>query len=121
MARAVGIGGLFFRSDNPEKLGDWYRTYLGVDLSAGAWAQQAGPTVFAPFARESDYFPSDRQWMVNFRVNDLTTLIAALTEAGIEVETRLDWDSEIGRFGQRGDPEGNPVELWEPAAPAKGE
>ena len=118
MAQATGIGGVFLRADDPQALGEWYQTHLGIDMSAGAWIQGAGPTVFAPFARDSDYFPPAQQVMLNFRVDDLTALIAALETAGIAVETRAEWDSEIGRFARIHDPEGNAVELWEPAGPA---
>ncbi len=118
MAQATGIGGVFFRAKDPQALGAWYGTHLGIDMSAGAWMQAPGPTVFAPFPQDSDYFPADRQVMLNFRVDDLTTLIADLRSAGISVETRSEWDSEIGRFARIHDPEGNPVELWEPAGPA---
>lgn len=120
MAQATGIGGVFLRSDDPEALAAWYATHLGIDMSAGAWMQAAGPTVFAPFARSSDYFEADRQVMLNFRVDDLDALLVALAEAGIAAETRAEWDSEIGRFARIHDPEGNPIELWEPAGPAAG-
>jgi len=118
MARAVGIGGVFLRADDPTALAAWYDTHLGIDMSMGAWMQAAGPTVFAPFARDSDYFEADRQVMLNLRVDDLDGLLAALAEAGVKAETRAEWNSEIGRFARIHDPEGNPVELWEPAGPA---
>lgn len=118
MTKATGIGGVFLRSDDPEKLAAWYHRHLGIDMSQGAWMQAAGPTVFAPFARDSDYFPADRQVMLNFRVADLDALTGALAAAGIAAETRPEWDSEIGRFARIIDPEGNPIELWEPAGPA---
>lgn len=120
MAQATGIGGVFLRADDPQTLAQWYRVHLGIDMSAGAWMQAAGPTVFAPFPRDSDYFPADSQCMLNFRVDDLDGLVADLEGAGIAVETRDDWNSEIGRFARIHDPEGNPVELWEPAGPAAG-
>jgi len=115
MAKALGIGGLFFRAVDTKTLSDWYRTHLGV---TDFWMQQAGPTVFAPFRQDSDYFPADKQWMFNLRVDDLAGLIAQLTAAGIPVETRPDeWDTpETGRFARIVDPEGNHIELWEPPA-----
>jgi glyoxylase I family protein len=118
MAQATGIGGIFFRSDDPDGLAAWYRTHLGIDMSQGVWMQAAGPTVFAPFNRTSDYFPADRQWMINLRVDDLPDLITALKAAGIAVETRADWDGDgtYGHFARIHDPEGNPVELWQPPA-----
>lgn len=118
MANATGIGGVFFRADDPATLAEWYATHLGIDMSEGAWMQGAGPTVFAPFPRDSEYFPVEKQTMLNFRVDDLDGLIDSLQKAGINVETRAEWNSEIGRFARIHDPEGNPVELWEPAGPA---
>lgn len=114
----TGIGGFFFRSDNPEGLAEWYLTHLGVGAPPGVfiWDQQAGPTVFAPFKADSDYFAADKRWMLNLRVNDLDGLIASLTAAGIDVLTKPEWDApEVGRFARIHDPEGNPIELWEPA------
>lgn len=117
----TGIGGFFFRADDPTALADWYLKHLGVGAPPGVyiWDQQAGPTVFAPFKADSDYFSADKRWMLNLRVDDLDGLIASLTAAGIEVLTRAEWDApEVGRFARIHDPEGNPIELWEPAAAA---
>lgn len=116
MAKALGIGGLFFRSDDTAALARWYETHLGVP---GFWTQEAGLTVFAPFERTSTYFPSDRQFMINLRVDDLDGLLASLAAAGIAAETRPDeWDTaETGRFARVVDPEGNHIELWEPPPP----
>lgn len=114
---AVGIGGVFFRARDPKALQDWYRKHLGVGAPEGEyeWMQQAGPTVFMPFPADTAHFPADRQWMLNFRVTELDALLAALRQAGIAVITRADWDSpETGRFARIHDPEGNPIELWEP-------
>jgi len=81
----------------------------------GIWEQQAGSTVFAPFASDTDYFPADKQWMLNFRVDGLNALIAALQADGIEVITNPEWDAPgVGRFARIFDPEGNQIELWEP-------
>ena len=115
MAKATGIGGVFFRSRDTDALAKWYETHLGVP---GFWQQEAGMTVFAPFKETTDYFPAAKQWMINFRVDDLDALIAQLTLAGIAVETRPDeWDTpETGRFARIADPEGNQIELWEPPA-----
>ena len=118
MAKAVGIGGLFFRAHDTAALAAWYQTHLGVP---GLWDQEAGMTVFAPFRADTDYFPAQRQWMINFRVDDLATLIDQLQAAGIAVETRAEWDTpETGRFARIADPEGNPIELWQPPAEADG-
>jgi glyoxylase I family protein len=81
----------------------------------GIWEQQAGSTVFAPFASDTDYLPADKQWMLNFRVDGLDALIAALQADGIEVMTNPEWDAPgVGRFARIFDPEGNQIELWEP-------
>lgn len=114
MARATGIGGFFFRADNPEALRAWYAEHLGI--SGPPWMQAAGPTVFEPFQRDDLYFPTSHTAMINLRVDDLDALKVQLEAAGISVETRADWDSEIGRFARIHDPEGNPIELWQPPA-----
>ncbi|MEO6014441.1 MAG: VOC family protein [Devosia sp.] len=114
MGRVTGIGGIFFRSADTKALAQWYETHLGV---TGYWQQDSGMTVFAPFKADTDYFPAAKQFMLNFRVEDIDGLIAALQAAGIAVETRAEWDTpETGRFARIADPEGNPVELWEPPA-----
>ncbi len=111
----TGIGGVFFRARDPQALKAWYAKHLGIDASP-VWMQAAGPTVFAPFAADTDYWPAEKQYMLNLRVEGLDDLIAALRADGIAVETRPDeWDHpEVGRFARIHDPEGNPIELWEP-------
>lgn len=117
MAGVTGIGGLFFRARDPEALGRWYAEHLGLPIGEETWTQAAGPTVFAPFRESSDYFAADRRFMLNFRVEGLDEMIGALTKAGISVETRPEWDDpEVGRFARIHDPEGTPIELWEPPA-----
>lgn len=115
---AVGIGGFFFRSSDPAALAAWYREHLGVGTADHSpWMQHAGPTVFMPFPRDSGYFPADRSWMLNLRVEGLDALLSRLRAAGIDVVTDPEWDTpETGRFARIHDPEGNPVELWEPPA-----
>ena len=114
MAKAVGIGGIFFRAVDTDALAQWYETHLGV---TGFWQQESSMTVFAPFKQATDYFPASKQWMVNFRVDDLDALIGQLQSAGIAVETRAEWDTpETGRFARIADPEGNQIELWQPPA-----
>ena len=78
----TGIGGGFFRADDPGALAKWSEQHLGVTLpGASLWMQEHGPTLFAPFSRTTDYFPADEQWMMNFRVSDLDALIASLRSA----------------------------------------
>lgn len=121
--RVLGIGGLFFRSSDPKKLAEWYELNLGIDplptdYGHTSWQQAAGPTAFAPFPKDTSYFGSPQQaWMVNFRVRSLDAMVAQLQKAGIPVKV----DPEKypnGRFARLHDPEGNPIELWEPASPA---
>lgn len=123
----LGIGGLFFRADDPDALNTWYRDNLGVGAGCNAtgegepdewfWKVQGGPVVFAPFKADTDYFAADKQFMINLRVSDLDDLLASLRVANIAVETRAEWDApETGRFARLHDPEGNPIELWEPPA-----
>ena len=104
MEKVNGIGGFFFRAKDPDKLRAWYFEHLGVG-GEPVWQQD-----------DTDYFADDKQAMLNFRVNDLDALSKQLKDAGIEVETRAEWDApEVGRFARIHDPEGNPIELWEPA------
>ncbi len=113
----TGIGGVFFRARDKAALAAWYADNLGVGGGEwGLWTQQAGQTVFSPFAADTDYFPADKQYMLNFRVEGLDALKADLTAKGIEVITQPDWDMPgVGRFARIHDPEGNAIELWEPA------
>jgi glyoxylase I family protein len=114
--RVLGIGGLFFRSRDPKLLAEWYQLNLGIDHRV--WQQAAGPTALTPFAMDTDYFGSKQQaWMVNFRVRSLDAMVAQLQKSNIEVKV----DPEkypYGRFARLHDPEGNPIELWEPAGAA---
>ncbi len=119
MERVTGIGGFFFKSENPRELAEWYANNLGIDLvpdnyDEEPWTQEAGPTVFAPFSKDTDYFGRDSQmWMINLRVSDLDAMVAQLRNADIEVEVDTA-DYPNGRFARVYDPEGNPIELWEP-------
>ena len=119
MQKVTGLGGVFFRANDPQKLAKWYQDHLGVNpvpMGPGdePWVQQGGATVFAPFPADSDYFPADRAFMLNFRVDDLDAMIAQLNAAGIEVGRRESMPG-IGDFARLHDPEGTPLELWQPA------
>lgn len=125
----TGIGGIFFRARDPEALSAWYRDHLGVGAGCNAdgagdpqdwyWQAHGGPTVFAPFRADSDYWSADKTFMLNLRVSGLDALISQLTASGIPVETRPEWnDPQTGRFARIHDPEGNAGELWEPPAEA---
>jgi predicted enzyme related to lactoylglutathione lyase len=113
----TGIGGFFFRAQDPEALKRWYCEHLGVGCGEwGTWEQQAGIAVFSPFAADTDYFPVDRQYMLNLRVDGLDELLERLRGAGIDVITKPEWnDPGVGHFARVHDPEGNPIELWEPS------
>ena len=121
----TGIGGLFFKAKDPKALSQWYLTHLGINLTPTSyeespWQQEAGPTVFGPFAKSTKYFGRPEQdFMVNFRVRNLDAMMAQLTAAGIAV--KLDpAEYPNGRFARIHDPEGNPIELWEPKGVAGG-
>jgi len=121
MAKVLGIGGLFFRSKNPGALAEWYQTHLGINPAPTSptmmpWIAEAGVTVFSPFDENTDYFPKDRAFMLNFRVDDLDSVVAELNAAGIENGESSSMEG-VGRFTRIHDPEGNPVELWEPVKP----
>ncbi|APX12583.1 VOC family protein [Tateyamaria omphalii] len=118
MECVTGFGGFFFRSENPEGLASWYRDMLGINLVPTAadqtpWMAQGGPTVFAPFAADTDYFAADKAFMLNFRVEHLDKMAAQLEDAGVTVKMVGDMPG-IGRFAHLTDPEGTPIELWEP-------
>jgi predicted enzyme related to lactoylglutathione lyase len=119
-----GIGGIFFRANDPDALAEWYRTHLNVGAGCVAdpadtpdqwtWRTEGGPVVFMPFPADTDHFAPDRQWMLNLRVDGIDALIGSLRAAGIAVETRPEWDQPgVGRFARLADPEGNPIELWQ--------
>jgi glyoxylase I family protein len=122
MEKVTGIGGFFFRAKDPKALALWYQQHLGIltiPTSDGetSWQQEAGATAFAPFPETSKYFgDASKVWMLNFRVRDLDKMAAQLQAAGIEV--KIDPESQsYGRFGRLHDPEGNPIELWQPKVP----
>lgn len=124
MKRVTGIGGVFFKAQDPKALAEWYRKHLGVPVEewGGAsfrWASEDNPsgtgtTVWNPFKQDTSYFgPGGASFMVNYRVADLHALLAALRAEGCRVEDKVD-ESEFGKFGWVFDPEGNKVELWQP-------
>jgi glyoxylase I family protein len=122
LEKVTGIGGFFFKAKDPKALAEWYEKNLGVartPTSTGMepWRQEAGATAFQPFPATTKYFgPETQQWMLNFRVAHLDAMVAQLTAAGIKVD--VDPRSyPNGRFASLHDPEGNPIQLWEPAPP----
>lgn len=122
MKRVTGIGGVFFKADDPDKLYEWYEKHLGVKQEAQgqgvqfSWKTEdgrPGMTVWSLFPRDTKYFdPSKTDFMINYRVDDLEALVAALESEGIAILGREDYD--YGRFAWIMDPEGHRIELWEP-------
>lgn len=123
MAKAVGVGGVFFKARDPRALAAWYSRHLGIAPSEGGalvfeGPSSAGPTVFAPFPSDTTYFgDGPQQSMVNFRVDDLDALLQQLAEAGVRIDPKRE-DHSYGKFAWLWDPEGNRIELWQPAAGA---
>ena len=125
MARALGIGGVFFRSPDPAALSAWYREHLGFKLEENGCSAfkpdqlpGGGYTVWSPFKVDTTYFaPSRKSFMVNLIVDDLDGALAQVKDAGATLVGEPTDDPEFGRFGWFMDPEGNKVELWQPPAP----
>jgi predicted enzyme related to lactoylglutathione lyase len=119
MPKVTGIGGTFFRAKDPKGLARWYEEHLGVGTTEqnGLWTQEAGPSVFSTFAQDTEYFGRLEQvFMLNFRVDDLEGFLALLAQRGIQpVKPMESWEG-IGAFAWIEDPEGNRIELWQPAS-----
>lgn len=131
MRRVTGIGGIFIKSKDPDRLRAWYRDHLGMDVQDWGgmtfqWQTPEHPnpdgaTVWSVFKDSSTYFaPSTAPFMVNYRVDDLHAVLAALREEGCDVDAKVE-ESEFGKFGWVMDPDGNRIELWEPPASAPAE
>jgi predicted enzyme related to lactoylglutathione lyase len=127
MAKVLGIGGVFFRSEDPGGLNAWYEKHLGLARCGSGgpvlfhWRHadapdRTGMTVWSLFPKDTDYFgPTKPAFMVNYIVDDLDGILADLRAAGAKVDERRE-DSEYGRFGWVTDPEGHRIELWQPPA-----
>jgi predicted enzyme related to lactoylglutathione lyase len=118
--RVTGVGGVFFRARDPKALVAWYEEHLGVPVKDDGYVvfeDTRGAHVWSPFPADTDYWPVEKQGMVNFTVGDLDAMLAQLRAAGIEVDERIEELPGIGRFGWAVDPEGNRFELWQPAGP----
>lgn len=124
MKRVTGIGGIFFKAQDPKALGEWYKKHLGIAVAdwggaAFVWSgpdnpSGTGTTIWSPFAADTQYFsPGTASFMINYRVADLHALLAILRQEGVQVEDKTE-DSEFGLFGWVIDPEGNKIELWQP-------
>ena len=127
MKHVLGIGGIFFKAEDPEKLAAWYKEHLGLEVedyggvtfreekdSDAATPKRQSYLVWSPFSSDTEYFaPSSKPFMINFRVADLDQLLAKLRAEGVTTDEKTE-KSEFGYFGWAMDPEGNRIELWEP-------
>ena len=121
--KVTGIGGVFFKCNNPDKMKTWYNHHLGLvtneygsvfEFRRSDKPEQKGYTVWSPFEENTDYFdPSDRDFMINYRVENLDELLKELRAAGVEIVGEIE-TYEYGKFAHILDPEGNKIELWEP-------
>ena len=118
MERVLGIGGYFLRAADPSALTAWYRDALGLDVDEyGQWSPDAGPSVFAAFESDTEYFGrAAQQTMLNFRVRDLDAMLEQLRAAGADVSDETQDMDGVGRFGWVTDPDGNRIELWQPSS-----
>jgi len=124
MKRVTGIGGIFFKCQDPEKIKEWYTTHLGIEISPyGAkfdWHQESDPekksyTLWSPFSDKTKYFePSTKDFMINYRVENLEALVEELKKEGVTILDEL-VVHEYGKFIHILDIEGNKIELWESA------
>lgn len=116
--RVTGIGGIFFKSKNPDGIAKWYQDMFGILMTPQnyddpPWQTEAGTTVFQPFSEDTEYFGGpDNSWMMNFRVDDLDAITERLKAAGHSYEYEGEFPN--GRFVKLLDPEGNAIQLWEP-------
>ncbi|WP_121665931.1 VOC family protein [Mesonia aquimarina] len=119
--RVTGLGGFFFKSKNPKAAKEWYDKHLGLGTDEYGktfwWKDENGndcSTQWSPFSEDTEYFkPSGKQYMMNFRVENLEELLKILKEEGVEIVDEMQ-EFEYGKFGWILDPEGNKIELWEP-------
>jgi predicted enzyme related to lactoylglutathione lyase len=114
MERVIGIGGVFFKSTDADKLRQWYQSNLGIDVDPSYGGAMFDDTAWSIFPSTTHYFdPSTKPYMINYRVRDLDAMLDQLRRAGATIDPKID-DTDYGRFGWAMDPEGNRIELWEP-------
>lgn len=119
--RVTGIGGVFFKTKDPDAIKSWYREHLGFDTDQWGctfwWKDKDGndcSTQWSPFKENTEHFkPSEKQFMMNYRVENLEELLKVLKAEGVQVFEEIQ-EAEEGKFGWIMDPEGNKIELWEP-------
>ena len=125
MKRVTGLGGVFFKTNDPKKIKEWYEKHLGMNMDAYGhsfrWkdlnnsdAKAPALTAWSPFKDDTKYFsPSEKEFMFNYRVENLVELIKVLNEEGVTVIGEIE-EYPYGKFGWIMDPDGNKIELWEP-------
>ncbi len=123
MKKVTGIGGIFFKCKDPNKMNEWYKTHLGFDTTqygtSFEWRQledpaKTGTTHWSPFAETTKYFePSTKDFMINYRVDNLEALVAQLKSEGVTIVDEIE-SYDYGKFVHIVDVEGNKIELWEP-------
>ena len=123
MKKVTGIGGIFFKCKDPDKMKEWYKKHLGLDTDKYGtnfeWRQgddstKKGFTQWSPFAQTTKYFePSTKEFMINYRVENLEGLVEQLKAEGVMITDKIE-SVEYGKFVHIVDMEGNKIELWEP-------
>ncbi len=123
MAKVTGIGGIFFKTSDPDKVKAWYRDQLGFNTDQWGASftfrkeeapDKKGYLQWSPFKSDTDYFlPSQKEFMVNYRVDDIEALVARLKSSGVTICDEIT-SYEYGKFVHIMDPDGNKIELWEP-------
>lgn len=121
--RVTGIGGIFFKAKDPQKLTEWYKAHLGLETNPygatfewyeGKKKKTKAETQWTPFPTNTDYFaPSQKDYMINYRVADLTQLVDSLKAEGVEIVDEMEV-YDFGKFIHILDLEGNKIQLWEP-------
>jgi len=119
--RVTGLGGFFFKSEDPKSMNEWYKNHLGIPVGPYGWsfewkdvAGNDGTTQWSIFDAKTKYLePSEKPYMINYRVHNLEALLAALKEEGVTIVGEMQ-SYDYGKFGWILDPEGNKIELWEP-------
>ena len=121
LKRVTGIGGVFFKCDDPKATNEWYKDHLGIPVGPYGWSFEwkdkdgnIGTTQWSTFKVDTKHFaPSEKPFMMNYRVHDLEALLKALKEEGVTIVGEME-SYDYGKFGWIMDPEGNKIELWEP-------
>jgi len=121
MKRVTGLGGFFFKTKDPKTTKEWYGKHLGLPVDDYGctfwWKDKEGndcSTQWSPFKENTHYFaPSKKEFMMNFRVENLVELLNILKQEGVTIVGKIE-EYEYGKFGWILDPEGNKIELWEP-------